>query len=88
MRATDKAASSTPEQGVIIFVKPSPNWKASTVACLDKPIRSENGAMMGIVSAAFAVAEGMDKNIEAIADELDREMDEPAKAAKELTNDK
>lgn len=35
-----------------------------------------------------AVAEGMDKNIEAIADELDREMDEPAKAAKELTNDK
>jgi hypothetical protein len=30
--ATDRTAMRTPEQGVIIFVNPSPNWKARTVA--------------------------------------------------------
>jgi hypothetical protein len=49
----------TPEHGVIILVKPSPNWKARTVACLDTPIRSENGAMIGIVTAALAEADGI-----------------------------
>ena len=57
--ATESTAIRTPEHGVIIFVKPSPNWKARTVACLDTPIISENGAMIGIVTAAFAEAEGM-----------------------------
>lgn len=59
--AIPNTAISTPEVGVIIFVNPSPNWKASTVACLDSPIRSENGAITGIVIAAFAVAEGMNR---------------------------
>lgn len=30
--ATESTAIKTPEQGVIILVKPSPNWNASTVA--------------------------------------------------------
>ena len=50
---------STPEVGVIMLVKPSPNWKAITVACRDRPIRSENGAMMGMVMAALAEPEGI-----------------------------
>ena len=57
--ATDSTAISTPEQGVIIFVNPSPNWKAITVACRETPIISENGAMIGMVTAALAEAEGM-----------------------------
>ena len=31
MRATPKVAMSTPEVGVIMLVKPSPNWNAITV---------------------------------------------------------
>ena len=61
--ATDKTAMRTPEQGVIMLVNPSPNWKASTVACREIPIMSENGAMMGIVTAAFAEADGMNRLI-------------------------
>ena len=57
--ATERTAIRTPEHGVIIFVKPSPNWKARTVAWRDRPIMSENGAMIGIVTAAFAEADGM-----------------------------
>ena len=53
----------TPETGVIMLVKPSPNWKARTVAWRESPIRSEKGAMMGIVRAALAVAEGMKRLI-------------------------
>ena len=44
---------------MIIFVNPSPNWKAITVACLDNPITSEKGAMMGMVRAALAEPDGM-----------------------------
>lgn len=32
MRATPKTPIRTPEVGVIMLVKPSPNWKAITVA--------------------------------------------------------
>ncbi|MPN34430.1 hypothetical protein SDC9_181923 [bioreactor metagenome] len=53
------APISTAEVGVIIFVKPSPNWNAMTVACLESPITSEKGAMIGIVRAALAEPEGM-----------------------------
>ncbi len=42
-----------------MFVNPSPNWKASTVAWRESPIRSEKGAIIGIVMAALAVADGM-----------------------------
>ena len=64
-RAMARAAMSTPEVGVIMLVKPSPNWKASTIAWRDTPTRSENGAMMGMVMAALAVALGMRKLITA-----------------------
>ena len=57
--ATESTAMRTPEHGVIIFVNPSPNWNARTVACRETPIISENGAMIGIVTAALAEAEGM-----------------------------
>ena len=57
--AMPSAPISTAEVGVIIFVNPSPNWNAITVACLDSPITSEKGAIIGIVSAAFAEPEGM-----------------------------
>ena len=56
--ATESTAIRTPEHGVIIFVNPSPNWKARTVDCLEIPIRSENGAITGMVTAAFAEADG------------------------------
>ena len=61
--AIPSAAIKTPDVGVIILVKPSPNWNAITIAWRDKSIRSENGAMMGIVIAAFAVADGIRKFI-------------------------
>lgn len=32
MRAIPSTAMRTPDVGVIMFVKPSPNWNASTVA--------------------------------------------------------
>ena len=57
--ATDKTAISTPEHGVIILVNPSPNWKARTVDWRDTSIISEKGAIIGIVIAAFADAEGI-----------------------------
>ena len=60
-----RAATSTPDVGVIMFVNPSPNWKARTMACLDTPTISENGAMIGIVMAAFAVALGIMRLIRA-----------------------
>ena len=48
-----------------MLVNPSPNWNASTIDCLLRPIMSENGAMTGIVMAAFAVALGMKRLISA-----------------------
>lgn len=42
----------TPEVGTIRFVIPSPSWNASTAVCLEIPMRSLKGAMMGIVRAA------------------------------------
>ena len=59
MRLTPRTAISTPDVGVIILVNPSPNWKAITVACFDNPIKSEKGAMIGMVRAALALPEGM-----------------------------
>lgn len=50
---------STPDVGVIILVNPSPNWNAMMVDWREISIRSENGIMIGIVSAAFAEPEGM-----------------------------
>ena len=50
---------STPLVGVSMLVKPSPNWKASTVVCRERLMRSANCAMMGMVSAALAEPEGM-----------------------------
>ena len=44
-----------------MFVNPSPNWKASTIACRETPTMSEKGAMIGMVMAALAVALGMTK---------------------------
>ena len=57
--AIPRTAMRTPEVGVIILVNPSPNWNAITVACLLTPIISEKGAMIGIVMAALALADGM-----------------------------
>ena len=54
MRATPRAAIKTPLVGVIMLVKPSPNWKATTVAWREMPIRSLKGAMIGMVMAALA----------------------------------
>ena len=59
------AATRTPDVGVSMLVKPSPNWKASTIAWRETPTRSENGAMMGMVMAALAVALGRMKLITA-----------------------
>ncbi len=57
--ATPKTPISTPDVGVIIFVNPSPNWNAITVDWRDNPIRSENGAIIGMVKAAFAEPDGI-----------------------------
>ena len=65
MRAMASAAIRTPEVGVSMLVKPSPNWKASTMACLETPTMSAKGAMMGMVMAALADALGMRKLITA-----------------------
>ena len=60
-----REAIRTPEVGVSILVKPSPNWKASTIAWRETPTISAKGAMMGMVIAALAEAEGMRKLITA-----------------------
>ncbi len=52
-----RAPISTADVGVIMLVNPSPNWIAITVACLESPITSENGAIIGMVRAAFAEPE-------------------------------
>src|SRR6056297_760095 len=49
--------------GQIRFENPSPNWKASTAICLFIPMRSDNGAIMGIVVAAWPDPEGTRKFI-------------------------
>ena len=61
MRAIARAAMRTPEVGVTMFVNPSPNWKASTIAWRETPTISAKGAMMGMVMAALAVALGIRK---------------------------
>lgn len=42
----------TPEVGTIIFVKPSPSWKAKTATYLLTPTKSAIGAIIGIVNTA------------------------------------
>ena len=59
MRAMPNTPMSTPEVGVIMLVNPSPNWKANTLVCREIPIKSENSAIMGMVSAALAEPDGM-----------------------------
>ena len=54
MRATPSTPMSTPEVGVIMLVKPSPNWKARTVSCRGISIKSDHSAIIGMVSAALA----------------------------------
>ena len=49
IRATPSTPISTPDVGVIILVKPSPNWKASTVNWRETPIMSDHSAIIGIV---------------------------------------
>ena len=48
--ATPIQAISTPLVGVIMLVKPSPNWNANTVVCRLTLIRSANCAIIGIVN--------------------------------------
>ena len=52
-RAAPNVPISAADVGTIIFVKPSPNWKANTAVCLVTPTISAKGAIIGIVSAAY-----------------------------------
>ena len=47
--------------GQIMLLKPSPNWNARTAHWRLTPIRSDKGAIMGMVVAACAVPEGTRK---------------------------
>jgi len=38
--------------GMNICMIPCPSWKARTVICLESPIKSDNGAKIGIVKTA------------------------------------
>ena len=63
IRLTPNTAIRTPEVGVSRLVKPSPNWKAITVVCLESQISSEKGAMIGMVKAALALPDGINRLI-------------------------
>ena len=57
----DNTPTITPEVGEARLVNPPPTWYVVTVACLDKPKRSENWAINGMVSAALAEPEAIIK---------------------------
>ena len=50
--ASPKHARSIPLVGYSAFENPSPNWKISTLNCLEIPSKSPSGTSIGIVSAA------------------------------------
>ena len=52
-----------PDVGIIILLKPSPNWKARTAVCLVTPTISASGIIIGIVRAALALPDGTKKFI-------------------------
>ena len=47
--------------GIRILLNPSPNWKASTATCLLTPTRSASGAIIGMVTKACPLPDGMKK---------------------------
>lgn len=47
--------------GHIMLERPSPNWKARTADCLEIPIKSDRGAMIGILVTAWPEPDGMKK---------------------------
>lgn len=51
-RAAPSVPISAADVGTMMFVKPSPSWKARTATCLVTPAMSANGAINGIVRAA------------------------------------
>ena len=46
-----------------MLAKPSPNWNASTAVCRLMPTRSASGAMIGMVTNAWPLPDGMKKLI-------------------------
>ncbi len=54
-------AIKVPEVGMTMFEKPSPHVNANTAVCLVTPMRSDNGAISGIVTAACPEPEGIKK---------------------------
>lgn len=56
--ATVSTVMVVPLAGVIMLVKASPIWKASTAVYRVRPTRSARGAMMGMVMAAWPEPEG------------------------------
>ena len=49
--------------GQMVFDQPSPNWNASTHACLERPNISARGEMMGITTTASPDPAGMKKSM-------------------------